>query len=127
MMLDLKVELKAASRLLASPTEAGLALKAIQKVLHTYSFVTHQYGDEQATVWRSSLFKAALILNIEDDTLAFRFSDKGYTAAFEAEGYSADTLLKDIRFNVTQFKPSKKVPPEIQQLREEFATIGLHH
>lgn len=116
-------KINAAFRLFASGhDEAGKALKSLMKILG-HNFVTNEQGNTQVVVWRTSTFKAALMLDTEEDVMTFKFFDKGYTAGFDAEGYNAQTLLKDIRYNVTQFKPHKQVPPDIQKLREQFEKV----
>jgi len=119
------MKIHASLRLLASNVEAGKALTAIKKILNNYSFVTNQEGQEQTVIWRSSLFRASLTLNLDEDTLMFEFRDKGATAGFDAEGTNADSLFKDIRYNVTEFQPVKKMLPEIAELRNQFAHIGI--
>jgi hypothetical protein len=116
-------QINAAFRLFADAHhEAGVALKAISKILGK-NFVIDELPDHQTVIWRSSLFKAQLDLNTKEDVLEFNFMDKDKSAGFSAEGYNAQTLLKDIRYNVTQFKPTKKVKPEIMDLRSQFGAI----
>jgi hypothetical protein len=116
-------EINAAFRLFADAHhEAGVALKAISKVLGSH-FVIDEADGKQVVIWRSPLFKAQLMLDTNEDVLEFGFMDKAKTAGFSAEGYNAQTLLKDIRYNVTQFKPTKKVSPEIADLRSKFGAI----
>lgn len=117
------IKIQAAYRLFADAhSEAGSALRTIAKILGPH-FVTTEVEGNQAVVWRSSKFKAALMVDLENDVLTFKFYDKGNTGSFEAEGYNAQTLLKDIRYNVSQFKPTKVVPPEIQELRTKFEHV----
>lgn len=117
------LEINAAFRLIASAhEEAGKALKEIAKVIGNH-FVTNEQNGTQVVVWRTPGFKAALMFDTEEDALTFKFFDKANTGSFEAEGYNAQTLLKDIRYNVSQFRPSKPVPPDIQKLRERFEHI----
>jgi hypothetical protein len=116
-------KINAAFRLFASAhDEAGKALKSISKILGS-TFVIDEVGDNQAVMWRTSLFKAQLVLNTKDDVLEFRFGDKDKAGGFSAEGYNAQTLFKDIRYNVTQFKPSKKLNPKVQEIRDKFGAI----
>jgi len=116
-------QINAAFRLFADAhAEAGKVLKSVAKVLGPH-FVTNEHEGTQVVVWRTSKFKAALMLDTEEDALTFKFFDKANTGSFEAEGYNYQTLMKDIRYNVSQFKPTKQVPPDIQDLRNKFETI----
>lgn len=117
------VEINAGYRLLADAhKEAGSALKSIAKILGPH-FVIDEQGDKQHVMWRTSLYKAELTLNTDEDVLEFDFFDKAHAGGFSAEGYNADTLLKDIRYNVYQFKPQKKLDPQIQKIRDQFEDI----
>lgn len=104
-----------------SHSEAGKALKALSTVLGPH-FVTHQQDDVQAVIWRTAKFKAALLKDEDQDVLEFKFFDKGNTSGLTAEGYNAQTLLKDIHYNL-QFKPTKPVPPDIKVLRDKLEAL----
>ncbi|BAG41569.1 hypothetical protein [Ralstonia phage phiRSL1] len=100
-------------------SEAGIALKEIAKILGPH-FLKDERPGEQVIIWRTSQFKAELSLNLDDDVLDFTFKDKGATAGFSAEGYNARTLFQDIRHNITQYRPTKKVPTDVQMVRDKF-------
>lgn len=116
-------KINAAFRLFADAhAEAGKALKSLSTILGPH-FITDEESGIQEVVWRTSSYKAVLQLDTEEDAMLFKFFDKGFTGGFEAEGYNAESLLKDIRYNVSQFKPVKKVPEDIQKLRDKFEVI----
>jgi hypothetical protein len=116
-------KINAAFRLFASNSdEAGKALKAIATVLGP-NFLLNEHEHLQAIVWRSSLFKAALVLDTQTGDLSLNFRDKNNAAGFEAEGRDLPSLLKDIRYNVSEFKPTKPVDPQVQKLLDKFEVI----
>jgi hypothetical protein len=116
------IELNAATRLLADSKEAGRVLTAVKKVLGPH-FVTDEDSDEQRIIWKSSKFSAELDLTMDSDTLLFSLRTKNFAGGFDAEGKTAAKLFEDIRYQVTEFVPEGKVPPDIKALRAKFATI----
>jgi len=116
-------KINAAFRLFADAHhEAGTALKTISKILGPH-YVINEEGAEQIVIWRSSLFKAKLVLDTDEDVMDFTFLDKDNAGGFSAEGYNAQSLFKDIKYNVSQFKPTKKLRPEIMDLRAQFGAL----
>lgn len=128
----MKIQIRATYRLRASAPapavfaanheDAGQVLRSIAKILGPH-FVTNEHGNQQAVVWRSPTFKAALVLDKDNEELSFSFRDKMNHGGFDAEGTDVHSLLKDIQYNVREFKPTKDLDPKVQELRDKFAAI----
>jgi hypothetical protein len=105
----------------ADRDDAGRALKSIGALLGG-NFVTNEDPEGQSCIWRTSEYKAELRLN-KSGGLEFDFKDKANAGSFSAEGDDGPALIKDIQYNVTQFKPSKALNPKVKDLRDKFARI----
>ncbi len=125
----MKITVRASSRLTSGVgvfasghEEAGKALKSVGNILGG-NFVIDESGPHQKVVWRAPQFIATLALDTDNDILEFDFKDKANAGSFSAEGYNVSELIKDIRYNVTQFKPTKTLDPRVQQLRQKFENV----